>query len=148
MSIENNARDATMVGRRTDGTAIRRPLSPHMQVYDMFQITSGMSIAHRITGSIWAVGLLFLVWWLVAAASGPEAFATAQWFFSSFIGMLVLFGLSAVAWYHTLAGVRHLMWDAGYGYDIPTVHRTGRIVLIGTGVLTVLTWFIAIIAWA
>ncbi|HWX50268.1 MAG TPA: succinate dehydrogenase, cytochrome b556 subunit [Roseomonas sp.] len=148
MSIKNNARDATMVGRRTDGTVIRRPLSPHMQVYDMFQITSGMSIAHRITGTIWAVGLLFLVWWLVAAASGPEAFAAAQWFFSSFIGMVVLFGLSAVAWYHTLAGVRHLMWDAGYGYDIPTVHRTGRAVLVGTGVLTVLTWFIAIIAWA
>ncbi|MXP65416.1 succinate dehydrogenase, cytochrome b556 subunit [Roseomonas sp. M0104] len=148
MSIENNARDATMVGRRTDGTAFRRPLSPHLQVYDMFQITSGMSIAHRITGTIWAVGLLFLVWWLVAAASGPDAFATAQWFFSSFIGILVLFGLSAVAWYHTLAGVRHLMWDSGYGYDIPTVQKTGRIVLIATGVMTVLTWFIAIIAWA
>ncbi|MFZ6763458.1 succinate dehydrogenase, cytochrome b556 subunit [Pseudoroseomonas sp. WGS1072] len=147
MALTNNARDATMMGRRTDGTVIRRPLSPHLQVYDMLQITSGLSISHRITGSIWAGGLLFMVWWLVAAAAGPGPFATAQWFFSSFLGMLMLFGLSAAAWYHTLAGIRHLMWDVGYGYDLPTTHRTGRAVLIGTGVLTVLTWLIVIIAW-
>ncbi|PWC29738.1 succinate dehydrogenase, cytochrome b556 subunit [Teichococcus aestuarii] len=147
MASTKDAREATMVGRRTDGTPVRRPLSPHLQVYDMMQITSGLSIANRATGIAWTVGLLFLVWWLVAAAAGPRAFATAQWFFSSFLGILILFGMTAVAWFHTLGGVRHLMWDAGYGYDLPTTYRTGRAVLIGTAVLTVLTWFIVIIAW-
>ncbi|EFH13015.1 succinate dehydrogenase, cytochrome b556 subunit [Teichococcus cervicalis] len=147
MSSMKDAREAIMVGRRTDGTRVNRPLSPHLQVYDMLQITSGLSIAHRATGVAWSVGLLVLAWWLLAAAAGPGPFATVQWFLSSFLGMLMLFGMTAVAWYHTLAGLRHLMWDAGYGFDLPTTYRTGRAVLIGTGVLTVLTWLIVIIAW-
>ena len=148
MSIMKDSREATMIGRRTDGTPIKRPLSPHLQVYDMMQMTSALSIGGRITGVIWAVGLLFFVWWLVAAAAGPESFARAQWFLGSFLGLLVLLGLSAAAWFHTLNGIRHLAWDAGYGYDIPTTYRSGWMVLIGTGVMTVLTWIVAIIAWA
>jgi succinate dehydrogenase / fumarate reductase cytochrome b subunit len=148
MSIMKDSREATMVGRRTDGTLVKRPLSPHLQVYDMMQMTSALSISGRITGTAWAVGLLFLVWWLAAAAAGPESFARVQWFLGSFLGLLVLFGLSAAAWFHTLNGVRHLFWDAGYGYDIPTTYRSGRIVLIGTAVMTVLTWIVAIVAWA
>ena len=137
-----------MVGRRTDGSPIRRPLSPHLQVYDMLQLTSALSISSRITGTVWGIGLVLLVWWLVAAAAGPSAFANVQWFLSSWLGLLILFGMSGAAWYHTLNGIRHLAWDAGYGYDIPTTYRSGRIVLIGTAVLTVLTWIIAFIAWA
>ncbi|WP_052402373.1 succinate dehydrogenase, cytochrome b556 subunit [Muricoccus aerilatus] len=144
----HDAREATMVGRRTDGTLVRRPLSPHLQVYDMLQMTSATSIMHRITGSAWSVGLVFFVWWIVALASGPAAYANVQWFMGSFIGVILLFGLSAAIWYHTLAGVRHLYWDAGYGYDIPTTYRTGWAVIIGTGVLTVLTWVVVAIAWA
>ncbi len=137
-----------MVGRRTDGSTIRRPLSPHLQVYDMLQLTSALSIAGRITGAAWAVGLVLLVWWLVAAASGPSAFAQVQWFLSSWIGLLGLFGMTAAAWYHTLNGVRHLFWDAGYGYDIPTTYRSGKLVLVGTVVLTLLTWIIVSIVTA
>ncbi len=137
-----------MVGRRTDGSTIRRPLSPHLQVYDMLQLTSALSIAGRITGAAWAVGLVLLVWWLVAAASGPSAFAQVQWFLSSWIGLLGLFGMTAAAWYHTLNGVRHLFWDAGYGYDIPTTYRSGKLVLVGTVVLTLLTWIIISIVTA
>jgi succinate dehydrogenase / fumarate reductase cytochrome b subunit len=148
MSIMQDAREATMVGRRTDGSTVKRPLSPHLQVYDMLQLTSALSISSRITGSVWGFGLVLLVWWLVAAASGPSAFATAQWFMSSWLGLLVLFGMSGAAWYHTLNGVRHLAWDAGYGYDIPTTYRSGRIVLIGTAVMTVLTWAVALFVWA
>ena len=148
MSIMKDSREATMVGRRTDGTPIKRPLSPHLQAYDMLQLTSALSIGGRITGVVWAVGLLFFVWWLVAAAAGPEGFARVQWFLGSFLGLLVLFGMSAAAWFHTLNGIRHLAWDAGYGYDIPTTYRSGYMVLIGTGVMTVRTWIIAIIAWA
>ncbi len=140
MSIMQDSREAAMVGRRTDGSPVRRPLSPHLQVYDMLQLTSALSIAGRITGAAWAVGLVLLVWWLVAAASGPSAFAQVQWFLSSWIGLLGLFGMTAAAWYHTLAGVRHLAWDVGYGYDIPTTYRTGRMVIVGTVVLTLLTW--------
>ncbi|WP_159346687.1 succinate dehydrogenase, cytochrome b556 subunit [Roseomonas harenae] len=148
MANSHDAREATMIGRRTDGTIVRRPLSPHLQVYDMMQMTSALSIMHRITGSAWAIGLIFFVWFLAAAASGPDAYAGVQWFMGSFIGVIMLFGITAVAWYHTLAGVRHLVWDAGYGYDIPTTYRTGWAVIIGTGVMTVLTWIVAIIAWA
>lgn len=146
MSIMKDNREATMIGHRSDGSTVRRPLSPHLQVYDMLQMTSALSISHRITGVIWAVGLVFLVWWLVAAAAGPSAFGAAQWFFSSFLGVLLLLGLTAAAWYHTLNGVRHLAWDAGWGYDIPTTYRTGRWVLVGTAALTVLTWIVLLIA--
>ena len=148
MSIMQDSREATMAGRRTDGSPVKRPLSPHLQVYDMLQLTSALSISSRITGSAWGVGLALLVWWLVAAASGPSAFATVQWFMSSWLGLLVLFGMTGAAWYHTLNGVRHLAWDAGYGYDIPSTYRSGRLVLVGTVVMTLLTWIIASIAWA
>ena len=137
-----------MVGRRTDGSPIRRPLSPHLQVYDMMQLTSALSISSRITGVAWGLGLVLLVWWLVAAASGPSAFAGAQWFLSSWLGLLGLFAMTGAAWYHTLNGVRHLAWDAGYGYDIPSTYRSGRIVLVGTAVMTVLTWVVAVAVWA
>lgn len=136
-----------MIGRRTDGKIVRRPLSPHLQAYDMMQMTSATSILHRATGCAWAAGTLLLAWWLMAAATGEVAFARVQWFMSSFLGILILFGLTASAWYHTLAGLRHLVWDAGFGFEIPTVYKTGRAVLIGTGVLTVLTWLLAIAFW-
>ena len=137
-----------MAGRRTDGSSVKRPLSPHLQVYDMLQLTSALSISSRITGVAWGVGLVLLVWWLVAAASGPSAFAGVQWFMSSWLGLVALFGMTGAAWYHTLNGVRHLAWDAGYGYDIPSTYRSGRLVLVGTVVMTLLTWIIASIAWA
>ena len=148
MSIMQDAREATMAGRRTDGSSVKRPLSPHLQVYDMLQLTSALSISSRITGVAWGVGLVLLVWWLVAAASGPSAFAGVQWFMSSWLGLLGLFGMTGAAWYHTLNGVRHLAWDAGYGYDIPSTYRSGRLVLVGTVVMTLLTWIIASVAWA
>jgi succinate dehydrogenase / fumarate reductase cytochrome b subunit len=143
----SDPREAGMIGRRTDGKIVRRPLSPHLQVYDMMQMTSLTSIMHRVTGTAWAIGTLLMTWWLVAAATSETAFARVQWFLSSYLGLLVLFGLTAAAWYHTLAGLRHLAWDAGRGFDIPTVYKTGRAVLIGTGVLTLLTWVFAIIFW-
>ena len=137
-----------MIGRRTDGTPIRRPLSPHLQVYDMAQMTSATSIAGRVTGVIWTVGLLILVWWLLAAAAGPRAYASVSWFLSSWLGVLGLLGLTAAAWYHTLNGVRHLAYDAGFGFDIPTTYKSGRAVIIGTAVATILTWIIALTARA
>ncbi|MGK7867084.1 succinate dehydrogenase, cytochrome b556 subunit [Falsiroseomonas sp. E2-1-a20] len=147
MSSMQDQQDPTMLGLRTDGTQVRRPLSPHLQVYDMMQMTSALSISHRITGVIWAAGTVVMVWWLVAAASGPVAFDRVQWFLGSFVGILLLMGVTAAAWFHTLAGIRHLFWDAGYGYDIPTTYKSGRMVLVGTAVLTALTWLALLLSW-
>lgn len=148
MSIMQDPREATMVGRRTDGTPVRRPLSPHLQVYNMLELTSALSISGRITGVIWGAGALFMVWWLMAVAAGPAAFDRVAWFASSFLGLVFLFGVTAAAWFHTFNGIRHLGWDSGHGFDLPTTYRTGRWVLIATAAATLLTWIIAIAAWA
>lgn len=147
MTNPRDSRDATMVGRRSDGAAIRRPLSPHLQAYDMLQITSALSISHRITGVLWSASLVLLVWWLLALAAGEEAFSTVQWFLSSWLGVLALAGVVGVVWFHTLLGVRHLAWDAGYGFAIPTVYRTGRAVVAATVALTALTVILGFVFW-
>ena len=116
-----------------------RPLSPHLQVYRP-QITSTLSILHRITGIALAVGTLLLTWWLVAAAAGPEAFATAQGFIGSILGRLLLFGWSVALFYHLCNGIRHLVWDAGYGFEIETTTRSGWTVVAATAVLTLVAW--------
>lgn len=145
--MSTDSREALMIGRRSDGTAVRRPLSPHLQAYDMLQMSSLLSILHRASGVALTVGALLLVWWLVALASGPAAFATVQWFLGSFFGVVVLFGVTLAGWYHTLAGIRHLAWDAGYGFRIRDMYRSGWMVVGGTAVLTLLTWVFAIVAW-
>jgi succinate dehydrogenase / fumarate reductase cytochrome b subunit len=118
-----------------------RPLSPHLQVYRP-QLTSFTSILHRLTGIGLAVGLLYLVCWLVAAASGLEAFDRLQSFNGSIIGKLLLLGWSIAFFYHLLNGIRHLAWDAGWGFELPAAYKTGYAVLIGTAVLTILAWVI------
>jgi succinate dehydrogenase / fumarate reductase cytochrome b subunit len=116
-------------------TPAERPLSPHLQIYKP-QLTSMLSISHRLTGLALGVGTLFLVWWLVAAASGDAAFATAQAFFGSWLGLLLLFGWTFSFFFHLCNGVRHLMWDTGYGLDLRTAYVTGWAVLAASGVLT------------
>ncbi|WP_207480052.1 succinate dehydrogenase, cytochrome b556 subunit [Arenibaculum pallidiluteum] len=123
-----------------------RPLSPHLQVYRP-QITSVLSITHRITGIGLSAGLLLLVWWLVAAATGPEAYATVQGFMGSWLGLLLLFGFTLANWYHFCNGIRHLVWDAGYGFEMPSVYLGGWFVVGAALGLTVLTWLVALIVW-
>ena len=118
-----------------------RPLSPHLQVYRP-QLTTITSILHRIMGIGLAVGLLYLVCWLVAAASGLEAFDRLQSFNGSIIGRLLLLGWSVAFFFHLLNGIRHLAWDAGWGFDLPTAYKSGYAVFIGTAVLTLLAWVI------
>lgn len=117
----------------------QRPLSPHLQVY-RWQITMTLSILHRLTGVALAVGTLLLTWWLVALASGPEAFADAQAFIGSIIGRLLLFGWSVALFYHLCNGIRHLAWDAGHGFEISTTTRSGWTVVVATAVLTLVAW--------
>jgi succinate dehydrogenase / fumarate reductase cytochrome b subunit len=119
-----------------------RPLSPHLQIYKP-QISSVLSILHRITGAALGIGLLLLAWWLIAAASGPDAFATVQGFIGSWLGRTILFGFTWALFYHLLNGIRHLGWDLLLGLDLPTMTRTGWTVVIGSVVLTILTWIVA-----
>ncbi|MEM1400336.1 MAG: succinate dehydrogenase, cytochrome b556 subunit [Pseudomonadota bacterium] len=116
-----------------------RPLSPHLQIYKP-QITSVLSIMHRGTGIVLAVGTLVLVYWLASAAAGPDYFTTASAIVGSWFGLLCLFGWTAALFYHLCNGIRHLVWDAGYGYELETVSKSGWAVLIATGILTVLSW--------
>jgi succinate dehydrogenase / fumarate reductase cytochrome b subunit len=116
-----------------------RPLSPHLQVYRP-QITSVMSILHRLTGIALAVGTLLLVWWLVAAAAGPDSFATAQGFIGSVLGRILLFGWSWALFYHLCNGIRHLAWDAGWGFELKTVYRSGWIAVAASAGLTLIAW--------
>ena len=116
-----------------------RPLSPHLQVYKP-QITSVLSILHRITGVALAVGSLLLVWWLIAVASGAEAFDVAQGFIGSWIGRLLLFGWSFALFYHLCNGIRHLFWDAGKGFELATVARSGWAVIAAASSLTLIAW--------
>lgn len=122
-------------------SAHNRPLSPHLQVYKP-QLTSVMSICHRATGIALAVGMLLMVWWVVAAAAGPEAFATAHGFLGSWFGMLILFGFTVALMYHLCNGIRHLFWDAGYGFELETAYKSGWMTLGAAAVLTVVAWII------
>ena len=145
MSSMQEKRGADMVGRRTDGTPMQRPMSPHIQVYDMMQMSSLASILTRITGVAWSFGILLMVWWLVALALGPAAYDSAMRAMSHPLGILVLIGMTVAAWYHTLAGIRHLNWDIGRGFELPEMYRSGWAVFIGTGVLSLLTWLPALL---
>lgn len=118
-----------------------RPLSPHLTVYK-WGIVGISSILTRITGNALIVSALLIVWWLLAAATSEDAFATADGFLTSWFGDLVL-SLSVLGiWYHYLAGLRHLYYDSGRGLDIDTAEKLGWACVIGSVVLTILTLII------
>lgn len=138
-----DTREALMVARTSDGKTVRRPLSPFMIGPDYRpQLTSMTSIFHRITGVGLALGLLLMVWWLVAAASSDAAYGRVSGFLRSPVGYLLMFGWTGALWYHFCNGIRHLFWDFGYGFELPTVHASGKAVIAATAVLTVLTWIV------
>ncbi len=122
-----------------------RPLSPHIQVY-RWQITMTMSILHRATGIALAFGTLLLAYWLIAAAAGPDAFALAQQQIGSWFGRLLLFGWSYALFYHLCNGIRHLAWDAGWGFELGAMAATGWFVVFVSVLLTVLSWVLGYMA--
>jgi succinate dehydrogenase / fumarate reductase cytochrome b subunit len=140
-----DARDALMVGTSSDGSKVARPLSPHLQIYRP-QITSALSIFHRISGVALGIGTLLLVWWLTAAAGSPAAFATAQGFIGSWLGLCLLFGWTAALFYHFCNGIRHLYWDTGRGFGIGQVETSGKLAIAAAVALTVLAWLIGAFA--
>ncbi len=121
---------------------VERPLSPHLGIYKP-QITMVTSITHRITGVALGGGTLLLAWWLIAIAAGPEAFEIANGFISSWFGQLILFGFTWALFYHLCNGIRHLFWDAGKGFELPTMRKSGMAAIIMSVVLTLLTWGIS-----
>ena len=112
---------------RSLGKPKARPLSPHMQIW-RWTITMAASITHRVTGGALAGGMLFLVWWLIAAASGPDAYAVFATVAAHPIGQVILFGLLWSLAFHLLNGIRHLAWDLGYGFNLPTARLTAALV--------------------
>ena len=123
-----------------------RPLSPHLQVFRPI-ITMMMSIFHRITGAALYFGTLIVIWWLASAASGPESYAFTTGLLTSPPGLIVLFGYSWALFHHMLGGLRHLIWDTGRALDKDTATWMAWGTLIGSIVLTVLTWLVGVVVF-
>lgn len=124
-------------------TSRTRPLSPHLQIYRL-PLLAIMSITHRATGVALSIGALLLAYWLGSAAYGPDAFAHASGIIGSPIGYLALFGWTVALFYHLCNGIRHLLWDSGWGFELPQAYKSGYVVMAATAVLTVVTWAIGL----
>src|SRR5674476_1319732 len=123
----------------TTGPRRARPLSPHLQVYKMM-LTFVMSGFHRISGFVLYFGVVLLAWWLIAAAAGPNAYANVEWFMGSWIGRLVLLGYSWALLHHMLGGIRHLIWDLGYGFEPAEREFLALATIVGSVTLTLVVW--------
>lgn len=120
-----------------------RPLSPHLQIY-RWSWTMAMSIVHRVTGSGLYLGTVLIAAWLVAAASGPAAYDAAQAVAGSILGRLVLFLYSFALLHHMVGGMRHFVWDLGYGFDPQTRTNLAKYSVFVSGGLTLLVWIAAL----
>jgi len=121
-----------------------RPLSPHLTIYRPM-LTMMMSIAHRVSGAVLYFGMLLIAWWLMAAAGSANDYGRFQAFIGSWFGYLVLLGLSWALLLHALGGIRHLIWDMGYGFGPTEREWLARATLIGSIVLTLVLWIVGFI---
>ena len=124
-----------------------RPLSPHIQIYKP-QLTSVLSIMHRISGFGLGIGALLLTYWLISIAAGPSQFETAQNLLGSWVGICLLIAWSFGFFFHLCNGVRHLFWDAGKGYELKNVYATGWLVVLISFVCVGLVWFAVFFRWS
>jgi succinate dehydrogenase / fumarate reductase cytochrome b subunit len=118
-----------------------RPLSPHILIY-RWPLPMAMSILHRMTGGALYVGTLLVAWWLLAAAAGPNAYAAVAGFMASFLGRVILFGYTWALLHHMLGGIRHLIWDLGYGFSAKEREWLSLATAIGSVSLTLVLWVI------
>ena len=116
-----------------------RPLSPDMQIYRP-QLTSVLSISHRVTGVALSIGTVLLVLWLTAAAAGPQAYSVVSGSIHSWLGLLLMFGWTFSLFFHLCNGIRHLVWDAGYGFELGTIYASGWTVVVASTALTIAAW--------
>ena len=119
----------------------KNPISPHLQVY-RWQISSLVSITHRVTGILNFLGLIFICAWISSAGISENLFECFISFLNSFIGKFILMGFTWSMSYHLLSGIRHFFWDLGYGYEIKVANLSGLIVILGSLVLTIIFWLI------
>ena len=116
-----------------------RPLSPNIQIYRP-QLTSVLSIAHRMTGVLLSACAVVLVFLLIAAASGPEAFSWFQAFIGSWLGQILLLGATFTFFLHVCGGIRHLVWDTVHGFELRQIYASGWLVVAVSVVLTLTSW--------
>jgi succinate dehydrogenase / fumarate reductase cytochrome b subunit len=128
-------------------TAARRPrpVSPHIQVYRLM-LTYVMSGVHRITGFALYFGFALVAWWLLAAATGPNAYATFEWFIGSIVGEIILLGYTWALVHHALGGIRHLIWDLIYGFEPADREMLTLATIVGSLVITGLLWVVGFLA--
>lgn len=122
---------------------VKRPLSPHLTIYRP-QITSVLSITHRMTGLALVAGSFLVVYWLWVAAYDPSAYEKFHECLGSVLGRIALLGWTLAFYYHLCNGIRHLFWDIGKGFSIPAVTRSGIAVVISAVLLTAFTWGVAL----
>jgi succinate dehydrogenase cytochrome b subunit len=120
-----------------------RPLSPHLGIYRL-TMTMAMSLAHRISGVALYAGVLLLAWFLIAVSADATTFSVFSEFIESFIGRVVLFVVTWALFHHLVGGLRHIVWDTGYGLDAPLRDQLAWGTLIGGFALTVLVWIIGL----
>ena len=119
----------------------QRPLSPHLQIYKP-QITSILSILHRGTGIVLSIGSIILVLWIVALTLGENTYSMFSNLINNWFGKLIIFCFTFALFYHLSNGIRHLFWDAGYGYDLKHAYISGVTVIFFSIFLTSITWLI------
>jgi len=122
-------------------TSGQRPLSPHLQIYKP-QLTSVMSIMHRISGIALFAGLLLLSSIIITAAYSPVCYECLTTMAGKWYSQVILMCFTLAMYYHLCNGVRHLFWDMGKGLTIPAAYRSGQMVLLVTTILTAATWFL------
>jgi succinate dehydrogenase / fumarate reductase cytochrome b subunit len=123
------------------GARRARPISPHLGIYRL-TLTLVMSGLHRITGFALYFGMALIAWWLLATASGPNGYATFEWFISTIIGQIVLLGFTWAIVHHMLGGIRHLIWDLLYGFEPTEREMLARATIIASVVITVVLWVV------
>lgn len=141
-----NVHAEPMIARTSDGRLISRPLSPHIQIY-RWPVSMVLSILHRVSGCVLGIGTLLLTSWILSVATSPNAFAAVQWFMGSVPGLILLFGWTVALAFHFFSGIRHLAWDAGFGFSASEYRTTAWSILIATGAFTALLWFIGLTLW-
>ena len=117
-----------------------RPLSPHLQIYKP-QITSILSIFHRLTGISLSIGSLIIVAWIVSLSMGVESYSYFMSIVDNWFIQTIIFGFAFALFYHFSNGIRHLFWDAGLGFELKSVYISGSIVVLNAIILTTLTLY-------
>lgn len=120
------------------------PTSPHLQIYKL-PLTGMLSITHRMTGAVLSIGALLMVLFLVAVASGPESYAATQTHLTAWYGQLFLLLFTFALYFHFCNGIRHLIWDVGWGFELGSVQKSAFATIAAAVALTLMTWLVALI---